>query len=122
MWEQSVGMWQLTPAHMVLLEEACRLADRLDDLDRLLRAASDGFEADSEESDGREGALGRMTGLLAEARAQQVALKGLLAELRQGQRAVGGLTGSPAAPGFTGGSNVSDFAARVAAKRRGAQG
>ncbi len=124
MWEQALTAWALTPAHLVLLEEACRIADRLDDLDRLLCAASEGFEADPEESGEGGGAFGRMTGLLAEARAQQVALKGLLAELRQGQRLVGGQAGSPANTGTTatGGSNVSDFAARVAAKRREARG
>lgn len=122
MWTDSFAVWQLTPAHVVLLEEACRVADRLDDLDRLLRAVSDGFGADPEGSDGREGALGQMTGLLAEARAQQTALKGLLGELRQGQRTAGGQTGSPAVPGEAGGSGVSDLTARIAGRRAQAKG
>lgn len=125
MWEQSVAAWQLTPAHLVLLEEACRIADRLDDLDRLLRAVSDGFEAGAEESEGRGDVLGRMTGLLAEARAQQVALKGLLAELRQGQRLAGGTVGSPASAdgdSTAGGAGVADLSARIAARRNTAEG
>lgn len=119
MWSTSVAGPALTPGHLVLLEEACRVADRLDDLDRLLRAVSEGFEDESQESEGNEGALGRMTGLLAEARAQQVALKGLVAELRQGQRPAGGLTGPSAGPGtMAGGSGVTDLGARIAAKRQ----
>jgi hypothetical protein len=124
MWTQSTDSAQLTPGHLVLLEEACRVADRLDDLDRLLRAVSEGFEDDVQESEGNEGSLGRMTGLLAEARAQQTALKGMLAELRQGQRTAGGQTGSPAVPGAkaAGGSGVSDLSARIADRRKEAAG
>lgn len=122
LWAQATDDEELTPGHLVLLEEACRCADRLDDLDRLLREVSDGSGADSEESEGRDGALRMMTGLLAEARAQQTALRGIVAELRQGQRAVGGGKSPAAAPEATGGSDVSDLTARIADRRKKASG
>lgn len=122
LWEQAAADGDLTPGHVVLLEEACRVTDRLDDLDRLLRDVSEGSGADSEESEGREGSLGRMTGLLAEARAQQTALRGIVAELRQGQRAAGGKQSPAAAPDTAGGSDVSDLTARIAGRRKKAQG
>lgn len=123
LWRQSTADGELAPGHVVLLEEACRCADRLDDLDRLLRDVSEGSGADSEESGGREGALRLMTGLLAEARAQQTALRGIVAELRQGQRAAGGKGSSVAAPGqVAGGSGVSDLTARIAGRRKEASG
>lgn len=123
LWRQSTADGELTPAHLVLLEEACRCTDRLDDLDRLLRDVSDASGADSEESEGRDGALRMMTGLLAEARAQQTALRGIVAELRQGQRAAGGKQSPAAVPDeTTGGSNVSNLSARIAERRAKAQG
>jgi len=123
LWRQSTADGELTPGHLVLLEEACRCADRLDDLDRLLRDVAEGSGADSEGSEGRDGTLGRMTGLLAEARAQQTALRGIVAELRQGQRAAGGKQSPAAVPDTTvGGSNVSDLSARIAGRRGQASG
>lgn len=123
MWEQSVAAWQLTPAHLVLLEEACRVADRLELLDRLIRGFVDRIGVPSDEGEGDSGGPPDIAGLLAEARAHQTALKGLLAELRQGQRTVGGQAGSPAvAGGAAGGSGVSDLSARIAARRGQAQG
>jgi hypothetical protein len=107
MWAESVEAWSLTPAHLVLLEEACRTADRCALLDGMIR----GYADDPGEDEGRSGGV---TVLLAEARAQQVALKGLVAELRQGQRQAGGSTGSTA----VGGSGVTDLSSRIAAKRQ----
>jgi hypothetical protein len=123
LWEQATADGELTPGHVVLLEEACRCADRLDDLDKLLRDVSDMSGMDSEDSGGRDGALRLVTGLLAEARAQQTALRGIVAELRQGQRAAGGGKSPAAAPDTTaGGSNVSDLSARIESRRNQAQG
>lgn len=109
MWSESVAAWSLTPAHLVLLEEACRTADRCSLLDDLIRR-----EVDDPGDD--EGGSGGITALLAEARAQQVALKGIVAELRQGQRQAGGQ--SAGAGGTAGGSGVTDLGARIRAKRQ----
>lgn len=116
MWTQSVEAWSLTPAHLVLLEEACRTADRCALLDGMIRNYADGPGGDEDESEGRSGRSGGITVLLAEARAQQVALKGIVAELRQGQRPVGGQSGSTGSS--VGGSGVTDLGARIAAKRQ----
>jgi hypothetical protein len=120
MWEQSLGAWQLTPAHLVLLEEACRVADRLEILDRLIRRFLEGPSAFADDSDEDSGGSDGVTGLFAEARAQQTALKGLLAEMRQGQRLAGGNAGAAGKGGGStaGGSSVTDLAAVIAAKRQ----
>ncbi|MFI0900574.1 hypothetical protein [Streptomyces sp. NPDC020983] len=109
MWADSVEAWSLTPAHLVLLEEACRTADRCGLLDDMIRRLVDGS---GDEEDGSAG----ITQLLAEARAQQVALKGIISELRQGQRQAAGKTG--AQPEMSaGGSGVADLTARIAGRR-----
>lgn len=114
MWSESVEAWSLTPAHLVLLEEACRTADRCGLLDDMIRRQMDGSGDDEGESAG-------ITALLAEARAQQVALKGIVAELRQGQRQAGGQSGSQSELSG-GGSGVADLTARIAGRRAQAQG
>lgn len=96
MWRETVADSALAPAHLVLLEESCRIADRLDALDAAIRGSS------VEDDDIR--------GLLAEARQQSAVLKGLLAEIRQGSRA----TESDAKRG---GDGVADLTARIAARR-----
>lgn len=107
MWRESLAIWSLTPAHLVLLEEACRIADRLEVLNTIiLRAAGDG--------NGDPGQFADVTGLLAESRQQSGALKALLAEIRQGQYGA-----SPATVDPTGGAGVSDLTARIARKAQG---
>lgn len=122
MWFASVAGPALTPGHLVLLEEACRVADRCELLDRLIRGFADSLGDDPDDDGEDSGGSGDVTGLLAEARAQQTTLRGLVAELRQGQRAVGGLAGPSAGSGtMAGGSGVTSLSARIAAKRE-AQG
>lgn len=105
MWRESLAIWSLTPAHLVLLEEACRIADRLEVLNAIiLRATGDG--------NGDLGQFADITGLLAESRQQSGALKALLAEIRQGQYGA-----SPATVDPTGGAGVSDLTARIARKQ-----
>ncbi|MEH0442458.1 MULTISPECIES: hypothetical protein [unclassified Streptomyces] len=106
LWTAATKEWQLNPAHLVLLEEACRISDRLDVLDAIIR----GFEGLSGED---EAGSADITGLLAESRQQATALRGLVAEIRQGQKGV-----APAAPSRAGGGGVADLTARIA-KRRG---
>lgn len=110
MWEESLAIWSLTPAHLVLLEEACRVADRLDLLNTMLLALSGDVNPDVAQ-------FADISGLLAESRQQSSALKLLLAEIRQGQ------TGSvPAKEEPAGGVGVSDLTKRIADRRRQAEG
>ncbi|MCI3277514.1 hypothetical protein [Streptomyces cylindrosporus] len=109
MWGESLAIWSLTPAHLVLLEEACRIADRLDLLNAmLLRPAGDVNPDVAQFAD--------ISGLLAESRQQSSALKLLLAEIRQGQKASGPAKADPA-----GGVGVADLTARIAQRRREAE-
>ncbi|MFI1767510.1 hypothetical protein ACH41H_36435 [Streptomyces sp. NPDC020800] len=105
MWRESLAIWALTPAHLVLLEEACRIADRLEVLDSMLRSVSRNVKPDIEQ-------FPYISGLLAESRQQSTALKALLAEIRQGQYGA-----SPAVVDSAGGAGVSDLTARIARKQ-----
>ncbi|MFF2094851.1 hypothetical protein [Streptomyces sp. NPDC058202] len=105
MWRDSRAIWSLTPAHLVLLEEVCRIADRLELLDAIVRAQSAGVDPSAVD-------FGALSGLLAESRQQSAALKALLAEIRQGQYGAAPTTVDPA-----GGAGVSDLTARIARKQ-----
>jgi len=122
MWTDSVEAWSPTPAHLVLLEEACRTADRCALLDSLIRGHDEDSGDGGDESGGDSGRSPRITDLLAEVRAQQVALKGLIAELRQGQRQAAGSAGKPGAAATDAGGDVADLTARIAGRRQTAQG
>lgn len=71
-----------TPAQLVLIEEACRIADRLDRLDAQLRGDEDAWLKFVVNDDGSEVTV-VIDRALSEARQQAVALKQLFAELRQ---------------------------------------
>jgi len=79
LWREMTAAGELGPAQKVLLEEACRITDRLDRLDQVLRSREDEawltFSAN--------GAEVRVVvdGVLAEARQQASALRGLVVEL-----------------------------------------
>lgn len=119
MWNESLSTWSLTPAHIVLLEEACRVADRCELLDKLIRSTMKARRRPLAESGEDQGGSVDITGLLAESRAQQTVLKGLLLELRQGQRLNGEPVVSPSDRTTTaGGSGVADLSARIAARRK----
>ena len=111
MWVDSMAIWSLTPAHTVLLEEACRIADRLDVLDGIIRRW---IEPSSES----EGGSGDISGFLAESRQQAGALKAILAEIRQGQHGAA----PSAAAGEAGGAGVANLSARIAERRKKAEG
>lgn len=85
------------PAQRVLMEEACRIADRLERLDALLREHPEAWEA------------------LREARQQAGALRQLVAEIRQSGV---GVQSGPA----KGGSSRDDLAARRKARLADAAG
>ncbi|MET7479547.1 hypothetical protein ABZT17_35010 [Streptomyces sp. NPDC005648] len=102
LWTECVDLWQLTPAHLVLLEEACRIADRLDVLNTMIVRGSEQVN----------GEVADISGVLAESRQQQGALRTLVAEIRQGQ------VGFPPAPSSDGeATGVSDLTARIARKQ-----
>ncbi|MFF3884040.1 hypothetical protein [Streptomyces sp. NPDC001914] len=105
MWRESLAVWSLTPAHLVLLEEACRFADRLEVLDSILRATSREVNPDLAQ-------FADISALLGESRQQSAALKALLAEIRQGQYG-----SSPASVDPAGGAGVADLTARIARKQ-----
>jgi hypothetical protein len=117
LWRDETASGSLTPAHLVLLEEACRLADRLDWLNSILLRACSPVKANDEDDEGESPAIGP---LLAEARQQQTALRGLVAEIRQGLK--GSATSSPSPAESSGGSGVSDLTARINDRRAQAKG
>jgi hypothetical protein len=96
------------PAHRVLLEEACRIADRLDRLDGML----DGNDEWMRLQVAGDNVVVMVDNLLAESRQQATALRGLVAELRA---AMPKADGRPAPKQAKGG--LSDLSARIAARR-----
>jgi hypothetical protein len=124
MWTESLQAWSLTPAHLVLLEEACRTADRLELLDKLIRAATKAPRKrlrDSADEPDEPDETVTIAGLMAEGRAQQTVLKNLLTELRQGTRLADGGTGADSGGSTAGGSGVADITRRIAERRGKAQ-
>lgn len=117
LWREMTASGSLTPAHLVLLEEACRLADRLDWLNAILARACSPVKADDGDDQGESPAIGP---LLAEARQQATALRGIVAEIRQAQK--GSVAPALKPSSKAGGSGVSDLSARIAARRGQAQG
>ncbi|NUP74770.1 MAG: hypothetical protein HOQ07_09010 [Sinomonas sp.] len=106
LWKQAVETWQLSPAHLVLLEEACRITDRLDVLNAIILQGS-------VQVNGDEGERPDIQGVLAETRQQQGALRMLIAEIRQGQVGF-----APAAPSSEQeATGVTDLRARIAKKK-----
>jgi hypothetical protein len=122
----------LIPTERVLLEEACRLADRLDTLDRMLRGDEDAWMRLRSMDDDGSIVQVVINNLLSEARQQQVALKQLLGELRQSRTAAAARLGPPKRPGVaaggmsTGGASVpdgvADLTARIASRSPQAAG
>jgi hypothetical protein len=102
---RGVTLWRdlngdtLPPAERVLLEEACRIADRLDKLDRLLDGDADTWLTLVEDRGDPDRQTVVVDKPLAEARQQALALKQIVAELRASgaahpsSRPAGGLAG-----------------------------
>lgn len=111
----------LAPAVGLLVEEAARIADRLDVLDRVLTSGGDWLEFAPVLPDGSVVRV-VVTGVLAEARQQQATLKQLLAEVRQSSGATSGNqqpkrpTGEGVAPGVI---DLGAFAATRSPKAAG---
>jgi len=105
----------LAPMHRVLLLEACRIADRLDKLDRKLRGEDRDWLTLQLPEDGSI-AVVVVDKALSEARQQATALKQIVAELRQTTAVKQGKpvpSRQPSTAGGTGGS-LSDLTARIA--------
>jgi len=104
----------LSPVELVLLEEACRLADRLDRLDDFLCGRQDAwlrFHARNEDGSVVRVVVDRA---LSEARQQADTLRGIIADLSRKQGAK--VTEEPEASGSD------DLASRRADRRRAATG
>lgn len=103
----------------MLLEEACRIADRLDQLDRMLSGGARSWVSLVEDKGDPERQSVVIDRLLAEARQQATALKQLIAEIRA--------TGAPAKPaqapstgkGVAGVTNLADWAPARSTKSTG---
>ena len=104
------GPWD--ESQRVLLEEACRIADRLDKLDAQLETQSAWFNFSVDLDGGYAEVTVTCDRVLSEARLQAVALKSIVAELRQGRK--------PASVPTKGGGSVGDL--RSAARRKQASG
>lgn len=113
LWRDSLVQAALTPAHLVILEEACRISDRLDLLDSIIRGAAAGVKAE-------ELNAGDFQRWLAESRQQSATLKALLADIRSNS-AASAAPSSKSADG-SGGAGVSDLSARIAERKRQAKG
>ncbi|MGL5909639.1 MAG: hypothetical protein ACRCZP_06535 [Phycicoccus sp.] len=122
-------LWRdLLDAHLnspqrAMLEEACRIADRLDRLDAMLEGRQPWAQVTTDDRGELRLAI---DGLLVEARQQATALRGLLVEVSKAVPA-GRKTpvGRPAAAGTTrtgGGDEPVDLAARLAARRGASAG
>lgn len=119
MWREMDGDSR-TGGERALVEEACRIADRLDRLDGLLTGGLEALLRFRISDDGAEVTV-TVNNVLAEARQQAAVLKQIVAELRQS----GGKTGKPAgklrtAAGGAGVAGVADLTARIARRKTSA--
>ena len=103
----------MSPAHRLLVDEAARIADRLDQLDYALQ--NKGTWLRFETADGGEIVV-TIDNVLAEARQQATALKGIVSELRAALPA----PDKKPAPVKSGG--LGDLSARIAARRNTSAG
>lgn len=119
LWAQMHEGRGLAPTHVVLLEEACRIADRLDRLDAMLADPGRAWINFQVSEDGAEITV-TVDRLLSEARMQETTLKNVVQELRQaldGEAAGQPPSAAPTTSPAGGGGSLVDLRARVAAKR-----
>jgi hypothetical protein len=109
-----------TPGQKVLAEEAGRIADRLDRIDAFLQGKKDWLRIRTIVSEFGDDVRIKISldGALAEARQQQVALKALISELRLSTAPSKPAVSTPTSNAKAGaGANVTDLAAKLAARR-----
>lgn len=85
--ERGTTLWralanEVGPAHRVLLDEACRIVDRLDRLDAVLAGRADWLRVEDRSFGENVKVTVTVDGVLAEARQQVNALRGIVTELR----------------------------------------
>lgn len=117
MWDQLVDDGDPIEV-VVLVEEICRCADRLDRLDAIVNGRDRAWLTLDVDDVGEVTVV--VDKVLGEARQQQMAFKALLGELRAIRGASAKSTGrgrTPQASSKGGGAGVADLAARIAARR-----
>jgi hypothetical protein len=115
LWGELAEKANPAPSERVLIEEACRLVDRLDRLDAISNGKDRAWLVVEVSDDGTEVTV-VVDKVLSEARQQQLALKQILGELRQAS--AGGKQGASR----DGGSIVDQLAARRTARLADAAG
>lgn len=108
----------LGPLQVPMLDEACRIVDRLDRLDAALE--SKGTWLRYERDDGGDVVI-TIDSVLAETRQQEMALRSLLVELDKVSARAGKASPGGSQPSKKGGG-LSDLSARIAARRGAAAG
>src|SRR5512139_3725051 len=88
LWREMHEVAEFNPAERVVLEEACRIADRLDRLDQVLAGDASGWMRLKASQDGTEVTV-TLDNALSEARQQANVLKQLIASLRIPDEATG---------------------------------
>jgi hypothetical protein len=120
LWSEMNGD-KLAGGQRVLLEEACRTADRLDRFNALEAGDLEALLRFRLSDDGAEVTV-TVDGVVSEARQQALALKQILAELRATTSPVGRKRGTTAAGGTGVPAGVGDLTARIRNRRSQAQG
>lgn len=122
LWRDMGGSWEQDPGARLLLHEACRLADRLETFDRVLRGDINTwltFELPRDGSDDEPLRL-KVDAAVAEARLHVTTLRQVLAQLRRVRPTGRLLPGAPSEPTPPPERNpVDDLAARRAERRSG---
>ncbi len=109
LWRELTSWHEFGPAHLAIVEEACRLADRLDRLHGLLAGDTAAWATLNLDETGTEVTV-VVSSVLTEARLHATALRGLVTELRQASR-------GEEAPAGGGADPVAALVDEVAAKR-----
>jgi hypothetical protein len=122
LWRELAAGGALTAADAVLAEEACRIADRLDRLDALLRGDVDAWAYIDYPDNGPVRLV--VNSALAESRQQAAVLKTICAELRQSARKAGAdkaVRKTASTPEGTGSGvpGVASLTERIAQRRAG---
>lgn len=115
LWTDANAAGPLGPLQAVLLLEACRIADRLDKLDRQLRGEE--WLRFRHNPDDESEVTVYIDRVLAEAREQAVALKGIVAELSKPANQA-----KPSSGAKGSGGGLADLSARIAARRSSSTG
>lgn len=113
LWRDLTDGKAIEPAQRVLIEEACRIADRLDRLDALLTGDAEDWVRLVDDRGDPERQTVVIDKPLAEARQQATALKQIIAELRQ----AGAVAGTSGKDQPSGEASVRDQLAARRAKR-----